>query len=211
VRSRSLLAGVGGLAFGIVTFAGFMVANPPGGDYSVSTIVDYTAKGHRASVFLSLYLVLIGAVGLVLLVARLRDAVTDGRRASLFWALGVAAATAWVAGYALVVSVPAAYAFGGGKDLVLTNGVVYAFAEAGWAVMYGAGGILLGCALVTFAAGPVAVPSWVRWATLVAGVCGIAGLAWFPFFVVYLWAIVLGLWTLVADRAEAPRPVSQPA
>jgi hypothetical protein len=42
------------------------------------------------------------------------------------------------------------------------------------------------------------VPSWVRWATLIAGIAGLAALAWFPFFLVYLWAIVLGVWLLVS-------------
>jgi hypothetical protein len=77
--------------------------------------------------------------------------------------------------------------------------------------MYGAGGMLLGCALITFAAGPVAVPGWVRWSTLVAGIAGLAAIAWFPFFVVYVWAIVLGLWLLVADRGHATAPAVQTA
>jgi hypothetical protein len=76
-------------------------------------------------------------------------------------------------------------------------------------VMVGAGGLFLGAALLTFAAGPVTVPAWMRWATAVAGLCCIAGVAWFPLFVVFLWAIVLGVWILAADRAEAPAPAAQ--
>jgi hypothetical protein len=209
MKGRSLPAGIGSLAFGTLTFVGFLIASPPGGDYKVSDIVDYVARGHRAAVFVSLYLVLLSSIGLLLLIARMRTAVADGARASIFWALGLAAAAAWTIGYAIVVAVPAAMAFSGGHTAPLTSGVIYTFCEAGFAVMYGAGGAFLGAALVTFAARPVAVPSWVRWSTLVAGVAGLAALAWFPFFLVYIWAIVIGLWLIVADRA--PAPVAQTA
>jgi hypothetical protein len=206
---RGSLSGVGALAFGVLPILGFMIANPPGGSYDAADIVDYVTKGHRPVVFVSMYMLLLSGVGLALLVTRLREAIGAGSRKTVFTVLGAAAVAAWVVGYALVIGVPAAYAFGGGDKLSLAPGVVYTFAESGWAVMYGAGGTLLGCALVTFAVGRVAVPSWVRWATLVAGIAGLASLAWFPFFLVYIWAIVLGCWLLVA-RAEPAREPARP-
>jgi hypothetical protein len=209
MRGKSMLAAVGALAFGIITFVAFLIADPPGGSYSEHDAATYVTKDHRPSVFISFYLVLLGGIGLALLLARLRDAIADGGRGSLFWGFGVAAVAAWVGGYALVIAGPAAFAFSGGNGFTLDHNLVYMFSEAGFALMYGAGGTLLGCALVTFAAGPVAAPAWVRWATLVAGIAGIASLAWFPFFLVYLWAIVLGLWLIASDRAAAP--VAQPA
>ena len=48
-----------------------------------------------------------------------------------------------------------------------------------------------------------------RWSTLVAGIAALAGIAWFPFFLVYIWAIVVGAWLIVADRE--PAPVAQTA
>jgi len=203
---RGSLSGVGALAFGILPFVGFMIANPPGGTYKVSDIVDYVTKGHRPAVFLSMYLLLASGVGLAILLTRLREAIEGRTRVWVFTTLAGAAVAAWVVGYALVIGVPAAYAFGGGDHLSLAPGIVYTFAEAGWAVMYGAGGTLLGCALVVFAIGRVAVPSWVRWTTLVAGIAGLASLAWFPFFIVYIWAIVLGCWLLVAASGPAREP-----
>jgi hypothetical protein len=162
-------------------------------------------------VFVSLYIMLLSAVGLLLVLARLRDALPAGARASTFWALGIGVVVAWFAGYALVVSPSTALAFSGGKLSTLDPTLGYALAEAGWAMMYGAGGLLLGVALIVFAAGPVAVPAWVRWATLVAGVAALAGIAWFPMFLVYLWAIVLGVWMLVARPVTAPAPVVEAA
>jgi hypothetical protein len=113
-----------------------------------------------------------------------------------------------------VIATPAALAFSGGKldASAISPQVGYVFSEAGWAIMYGAGGILLGVALATFVIGRVAVPAWVRWFTAVAAVCALAAIAWFPFFLVYLWAIILGLWTLLAAPAEARQPAAvQPA
>ena len=190
-----------------------LIASPPGGNYKVSDVTSFLAKGHRPAVFVSMYLMVIAVVGLVLLLARLRTTI-EGARETLFWGFSIASAAAWLAGYALVVATPAALAFSGGKltASAISPQMAYVFSEAGWAIMYGAGGLLLGVALVTFVIGRVAVPGWVRWATVLAAVCALAGLAWFPFFVVYLWAIVLGLWALVASPAEARRPVAaQPA
>src|SRR5581483_1180276 len=116
VRRRARLGrrrGPGAIAFGVLSFVAMMIANPPGGTYSASDATKYIEHGHRAAVFVSVYVFLIGAVGLVLTLARLRAAIADAGRASVFWFLGIAATAAWVAGYALVVAVPAASAYGG--------------------------------------------------------------------------------------------------
>jgi hypothetical protein len=210
MKSTSIAAALGALAFGILTFVAFMLANPPGGGYSAHDAANYVTSGHRPVVFVSMYLILVTGIGLLLLLARLREAILGGR-SRVFWGLGVAAVSAWIVGYALVVATPASYAFGGASNLHLTNDVIYVLSESGWAIMYGAGGTLLGCALLTFALGPVTAPAWVRWSTLVAGIAAIAGIAWFPFFLVYIWAIVLGLWLLVADRGRAAAPAVQAA
>jgi hypothetical protein len=91
----------------------------------------------------------------------------------------------------------------------LPGSLVYTVAEAGWAVAYGAGAILLGVALLTYAAGPVMAPAWVRWTTLVAGIAALASLAWFPQFLVYLWAIAIGIWMLAAPQTAEARQASR--
>jgi hypothetical protein len=123
--------------------------------------------------------------------------------------LGITSIAAWILGYALVVGVPIAIAYAGKQQLLLTHPVVYAMSESGWVLMYGGGGTVLGCALVTFALGPVAAPVWVRWSALVAAIGAFGALAWFPFFLVYLWALVIGCWMLVAGRVPVAHP--QPA
>jgi hypothetical protein len=47
------------------------------------------------------------------------------------------------------------------------------------------------------------LPAWLRWSTLVAGLCGVAGLAFFPFFLLMLWAAVAGVWVLTAAADPA--------
>lgn len=200
LKAQALLAGAGALAFGVITWVAFIVANPPGGNYSASDAADYIAKGHRPAVFISLYLTLIAAVGLLLALARLRDAIEAGARRSFFWGLSIAAVAAWMTGYALVATPSVALAFSGGHLKSLDPTVVYTVSEGGWALMYGAGGLMLGVALVTFAVRPVAVASWVRWTTLVGGIASLLAIAWFPMFLVYLWAIVIGIWLLVSTR-----------
>jgi hypothetical protein len=197
-------AGLGGLAFGILAFVAMLVAAPPGGNYKVSDVTSFLAKGHRPAVFLSVYLMLIAVVGLALLLARLRTAI-EGSRETLFWGFSLASVAAWLIGYALVVATPAALAFSGGKlsGSAVSPQTAYIFSEAGYAVMYGAGGMLLGVALIVFALGRVAVPGWVRLSVALAGICALAGIAWFPFFVVYLWAVVVGVWALLPARASA--------
>ena len=212
MQRRSLVAGIGAVAFGVLPIVAFMVGNPPGGNYKASDIADFLAKGHRPAVFVSMYLVLLSVVGLLFLLARLRESIGDGERAPLFWGFSVTAVGAWLAGYAVGISPSVALAFSGGKLHTLSARVAYTFSEAGWAIMYGAGGLLLGCALVTWAVGPVALPAWVRWSTLVAGIAGLAAIAWFPFFLVYLWAIVIGVALIVIELRQAPEtPAAQPA
>lgn len=204
---KGISAGIGALAFGILPAIAVSLSNPPGGTYSASNATDYVAKGHRTSVIVGLYLMLLAIVGLTLFLARLRDLIpTSGRMASIFWGLGIAAVAAFICGYALVSTIPLAIAFGG-DSVSTTPTLTYILSEAGWVLMYGAGGPLLGCALITFGLAGVSVPPWYRWFTLLAGVCGFAALAWFPFFVVLIWAIASGIWLVLGARERAPTPV----
>jgi len=49
-----------------------------------------------------------------------------------------------------------------------------------------------------------ALPSWLRWLTLVLGVIGLASPAFFPSLALLIWGLVTGIWLLLAGtRAEA--------
>jgi hypothetical protein len=203
---RSSLAGVGALAFGVLLIVGLVVENAPGGSYSATDVADYVRSGHRPLVFVALYLGALGVVGLVFLLARLRAAIADQAPASVFWGLGLTAAGAITAGYALTAAVPIAMGYGG-KGVTLDAPVTYVFSESGWAIMTG-GCILLGSALLTFARTAVSVPGWVRWSTVVAGLAAIASAAWFPLALLILWALAIGIWLLAARPAPTAAPVT---
>jgi hypothetical protein len=40
------------------------------------------------------------------------------------------------------------------------------------------------------------LPTWLRWATLGAAVIALFSLAYFPYFITFIWAIVTGVWML---------------
>jgi hypothetical protein len=207
MRSRSALAGVGSIAFSVLTIVGLALANPPGGTYKASDAAKYVAKGHHVAVFASVYVLLLAVLGLLLLLAYLRDllsAAPDGERvARIFWAMGIGAATSFAVGWAIVLGNAIAHAFGG-SGVVVDPAVTYLASELGFSVVFGPAAILLGFALIAFVIGGRAlVPAWLRWSTHVAGVAGVVSLAFFPAALVLLWGIVMGIWLLVPSRGPA--------
>jgi hypothetical protein len=205
--SRSALAGIGSIAFSVLTIVGLFLANAPGGSYDASDAVKYVAKGHRVEVIASLYIVLLAVLGLFLLLAYLRDllsAVPDGERiARLFWGLGIGAATSFAVGWSIVLGDAIAHAFGG-SGVVIDPAVTFLVSELGYAAVFGPGAVLLGFALIAFViGGRTLVPAWLRWSTLVAALAAIVSLAFFPSALVVLWGIVMGIWLLVAGREPA--------
>lgn len=203
---RSSLAGLGALAFGVLMIVGLILENAPGGSYSANDVADYVRSGHRPLVFVGLYLGAFGVVGLVFLLTRLRAAIADSASSSAYWGLGLAAAGTITAGYALTAAVPIAMAYGG-NGVTIDAPVTFVISESGWVVMT-AGFILLGTALLTFARAAVSVPAWVRWSTVIAGVAAIASAAWFPLALLILWAVAIGIWLLVAQRAPSSEPAT---
>jgi hypothetical protein len=196
-------AGIGAIVFSVSTVAALVLANPPGGNYSAKTVTDYLAKGHRIEVILVMHLALLGLVGLLYLLAHFRALLGDGTAQSVFWGTGVAAAASFAVGWGFVGGQVVAH-WEGGSAIAIPLSVTYLVSEVGVVLVYGAGAVLLGCALIVFVlnARPM-IPTWLRRLTLVAGVAGIGGLAFFTFYLLMLWGIVVGVW-LVADGSRAP-------
>jgi hypothetical protein len=212
MRRTSLIPGVGGIAFGVAMFLAMVVANPPGGDYEASDVAKYLDDGHRTAVVISLYLTFIAVAGLICLLSGLHDAVAAGQgwAARVFWGSGLAAAAAFAVGWAILVTPPASLALGGGE--AAGPRVTYLVTQAGFVVTLGAGGLLLGFALVVLMVASIGLlPTWLRWATLIAGMLGLASVAYLPFFVLLLWGVVVGVWLLASSRATAAGGVARPA
>jgi hypothetical protein len=191
-----------------LTVIGFVVAMPPGGSYNESDIADYLAKGHRPVVFVAFYLGLLGILGLILLLAHLRDAIAaapeNQRTATVFWGTGLAGAASFAISWAVIGGQVVAHTEGG-QSIVVPPPMTYLIGEIGVVMMFGSGAVLLGFALIALGlTASLLFPQWLRWLTVVAGVASLAGLAFFPFFLLIIWGIVIGIWLLVAGRSSGP-------
>ena len=198
MKRDGTFVGAAAVLFALLTFIGMIIASPPGGNYKESDIANFIAHGHRAAAIAGLYLMLAGAVCLLFLVTALRGR-TTGRWAALFDGVSTAAGTAWAIGAVLVCVVP--LAFVNGLDTAPDSHTIYVVTQIGFAALFGAGGILLGVALIAFAAS-AALPMWLRIVTYIAGIAGVLSIAFFPFMLLLIWGIVFGIWTLASRPGE---------
>src|ERR1700720_4293585 len=74
-QKGSTLAGVGGIAFGVLTVIGIQVGGTPGGNYVEADVASYVGSGHFPTVIATGYLAVIGVLGLICLLAYLRAAI----------------------------------------------------------------------------------------------------------------------------------------
>jgi hypothetical protein len=207
MKQRPVVAGIGALAFSVLTIIALLITNPPGGSYSEHDATKFVSHGHHAAVFVAVYLVMLAIVGLICLLAYLRDvtlAALEGELITrIFWGTGLAAAACIAAGWGIVFGNAIAHAFGG-KGVVIAPPVTYLVSELGSALIWGPGAFLLGIALIVLMVGSRgAWPAWLRWATLIAGLGGVASVAFFPSALVILWGIVVGIWLLAAQPTVA--------
>ena len=200
------IAGIGALAFSVLTFTASILANNPGGGYAESNVTQYLEAGHFPIVLLALCLGLIGVVGLLFLLSYLRELMGTSANGQLigsaFWGTGVASAACFAVGWGFIAGQPVAHAEAG-SVLAVPPTITHLISETGGSVMlFGSGAMLLGLALAMLFFTSTALPAWLRWLTLVAAIAAFAGLAFFPFTLVLLWGVVVGLWLLVADRGR---------
>lgn len=198
-----LFAGVGAIAFGILTIVAVFVANAPGGNYSASSVTDYLAHGHRVAAIVVTQLALLGILGLICLLAQLRETISvepaSKRAGTIVWGTGVAAAAAFTIGWGVLGGQVIAH-LEGGSPIAIPAAVTYLISEIGVVFIFGCGAALLGFSLIVLMLNSrTTLPTWLRRLTLFAGLCGIAGLAYFTFFVLMIWGIVVGSWYLATS------------
>jgi hypothetical protein len=203
-------AGLGLLAYGIGTPVAFMGIGAPGGDYDENMITTYISSGHRVTAVALAYLGAFAALALLPFAARMRSELRSG--GDLFWGLSVAGVAASVIGWALAGGIPVVFAEGGAPVAGMSHDVVYALSSLSMLVAVPAGAFLVGAATLVLAA-RAPLPSAIRAITLLGGVAGLAAGFFFPVFLFWLSAIVLGGWTLTSGaRNAAPlRAENQPA
>lgn len=197
------VAGIGAIAFSVLTFVGLLLVSPPGGTYKASDVSDFLEKGHRVAVFAGLYVELLAVLGLVLVLAHLRDLLAPST-ARIFWALGTIAAGSLVLGWTVMAAGAIARAYGG-SGVVVPGPTSYLVSAVGGSIVWGPGAIMLAVALIALAVSAgTALPPWLRWLTLALAVIGLASPAFFPSFALLIWGLVTGAWLLTAGaRAQA--------
>jgi hypothetical protein len=199
--SRSSIAGLGGILFAVLTFVGTLIDSGPGGNYKASDVAKYLESGHRPVIFVAAYMALLGVAALFFLLVWLRDAIADGMRSSVFWALSIAGTGTFIAGWALHIAVPVAMGYGG-KSVIVGPTMTYVIVEGGYIVL-SAGAILLGLGLLLLVFSRGTLPTWVRVITGIGAIGAVTAPAFFPFGLFFLWALAIGIWLLVS-RADDP-------
>src|SRR5947209_11005496 len=144
MRRTTLLGGAGGIAFSVLTFIALFLGSPVGGSYKASDATSYVASDHRAAVFISAYIVLVGVLGLICLLVRLREAIGGEQAAvsSIFWGSGLLAAAAFAVGWLITFTPPMAYAYAG-NGFCISPTPIYAITQNGGILVYGDVRVLL--------------------------------------------------------------------
>jgi hypothetical protein len=197
--------GVGLTVYGAGTAIAFTQVGAPGGSYSDHDVRRYIAWGHFGVAAGLWYVAALSAVGLVVAAAALRSLPGPG---GLLAGLAQAGATASIVGAFVCGGVAVAAAEGG--DAVrsgVPHPVLYTITEIGNLIAVCAPALCVGVGALVAMRG-VAMATWLRAFTLVAGVCGILAPLFFTYFVYVLWTVVAGL--AVATRRE-PSVLPEPA
>jgi hypothetical protein len=113
----STLAGIGGITFGVLTAAANVVGGAPGGNYVEADVANYVRASHFPIVIATGYLAVLGVVGLICLIAYLREVIgaqpDRAIEANIFWGTGIASAASFAVGWGLVTGIAVAAAEGG--------------------------------------------------------------------------------------------------
>jgi hypothetical protein len=211
----STVAGAGGIAFGVLTAAALVVSGAPGGSYAEADAANYVKISHFPIVVMAGYLAVLAVLGLICLLAYLREGLAAqpdrALTANIFWGVGVASAASFAVGWGLVTGIALAAAEGGSGASV-PPATTYVLSDTMLNVVFGSGGIMLGFALIVLMlASPGVYPSWVRWMSLVLGVLALTAPFFFTAPAVPLWGIVIGVWLLVARPALTTSALAPPS
>jgi hypothetical protein len=211
IRSRGLeqWAGLGGVAYVVLFVVGSIVGfkGQPDNDSAPATLQRYWAdSGHRDKVILGWILVVLGLFFFLWFLSSLRQTVRrldgDGFLTTLTTVGGVVYATLALTAIALNMAIKTM------SDDTYRKTVypelIHAADDAGWVLHstggVGAGAMMIGASLVALRAR--AVPGWLGWGGVVAGILALASIAFFPQVLIALWLVVVGI--LLFVRRPAP-------
>lgn len=202
-------AGIALLVFTLGTFAAFLMAPPPAGDYDLSQIHSYLAPGSRVTIFAGAVIGVLAALALLYYLSALRADMPSGRGRDLLWGSGIAAAATAAAGWAIDVAIPVAYAQAGGH-VSLTPSVVYTFGVLAAGMVYGPAMLFTGIAVIIAARQLRTAPRWWRVFGYIGGASAILSSAYFPAYLFAAYGVIVGLWGLLSRDAPVTVPRSEP-
>lgn len=217
-RPDRRFAGLGGIAFAVCLVVGFTFFGPRGGFYAASAMANFIGQS-STNVIVSIYLVAVSIIGLLVLLAYLSETfVGVGLHNRITWGAGLLAGGSFLIGWSLYFA-PFTSVISGGP--AIDPAIAYTFINTGFVVLFGAGGMLLGIALLMLATFGRAAPLWVRALSGLAGLSAFLSWAFIlaskwsanqwlpvPFYVVILWGMVIGVWLLVSSRRHDPKTLS---
>lgn len=203
------VAGVGGLVFAVALVVGFTFFGPRGGSYTASSMSNFIGQS-STNMIISIYLFGASIIGLLVLMAYLTETfMSGGSHIRLTWGASTLAAGSFLVGWSLYFA-PVTSIISGGA--AIDPSIAYTFINAGFVVLFGAGGMFLAMALITLAIWGSSAPMWVRavnglaglsaflsWAFLLASKWSASQWLPIPFYVVLLWGLVIGGWLLVTS------------
>jgi len=206
-RAGAIAAGVGAIAFGLLTFAAIVIGGPMGGNYAAADVANYISGGRVVIVGAIALWGLLGAAGLICLGAYLRHRADAEAAGSIWpqvmWGLTLGSAICFAVSWGIFVSQPIGNNEAG-TNLNVPPTIIYSIGIAGDELIFESAATLLGLAMILGAVTNLPrLPGWLRWITLAVGILAITSLAFFPFFLILLWAIVMGIWLLAGGRRPA--------
>ena len=191
-------AGLMMAGYGLLTTAAFAVNGAPGGDYTDQLVTSYLASSHRVVGFALCYLGIAGALCLLWFGLRARHVWADVGEA--LRALALAGAAVSIVGWFLDGGVLVSMSEGHRPvQTGVAHPMVYVLTETGNLMAVCAPALLVGVVAFVLAR-RAPMPTWLRVASVVAGVCGVLAPLFFTYFVFVLWTLVFGGWVALGGR-----------
>jgi hypothetical protein len=195
--------------FTVALVVGFTFFGPRGGSYTASSMANFIGQS-STNMIISIYLFGASTIGLLVLMAYLTETfMSGGSHIRLTWGASTLAAGSFLIGWSLYFA-PFTSIISGGP--AIDPAITYTFVNAGFVVLFGAGGMLLGIALLMLTMLGSAAPTWVRALNALGGLAALLSWAfllaskwsasqWFPipFYIVLLWGLVIGVWLLITS------------
>jgi hypothetical protein len=208
-------AALGGVAYVVLFVVGvilFFGNSPDSSSAPAKIIAFYSDSGHRDRITIGWVVAGLGLFCFLWFVGALRQTIRrlegdDGFLTALTTIGGVVYASLSLAGLAVNVGIRTM-----SDDTYhhqVFPGLIHAADDAGW-VLHASGGA--GAAAMIIAASVAgmrarAVPAWAGWLGVVAGILSLALIAFFPWFVLAIWVLVVSIGVFIrAGRALAPGP-----